>query len=359
MRSRLITDHCLRIAAIGFLSLALGACSSGASALHQQLYAFRLSPPSLVELSRQDRVVRQYPIAIPAGCGLHALYPAPRGAYLAIELSCAFGQAVVWVNTDTGDIKQAYTEADSHFLAWTPDGRAVYLRVDTINNPQVLRASISSGQDLVAIPANTYDLAPQPDGSDFLYSFSRGMGYGSETWLAHNDGSDVKQILSDSMNYLSLLRWSPDGNRIAYIKIPDSATPYTVGELWVAGADGSDARFLARADAGHGFAPAWSPDGTQIAFVVRDNPNDPEADQSPDALVSHIALVNVETGQSTSLTNFPGARVDAPAWSPDGASLTFTAVLNGRMQVQSADPASGKTHVVLAESACCSAWLRK
>lgn len=349
----------MRITVIGFLSLALGACSGGLSALHQHLYAFRLSPPSLVELSLQNGVVRQYPITVPAGCSLHNLVPAPRGAYLAMELSCAFGQAVVWVNTDTGDIKQAYTEADSHFLAWTPDGRAVYLKVDTINNPQIVRAAISGKQDFISIPATTYDLAPELDGSGFLFSFSRGMGYGSETWSAHKDGSTVKQIMTDSMNYLSLMRWSPDGKRIAFIKIPDSATPYTVGELWVAGADGSNPSFLAKADAGHGFAPAWSPDGTQIAFVVRDNPDDPQADQSPDALVSHIALVNVETGQSRPLTKFQNARVDAPAWSPDGSSITFTTVLNGRMQVQSSDLASGEIHTVLAESACCSAWIQK
>ncbi len=135
--------------------------------------------------------------------------------------------------------------------------------------------------------------------------------------------------------------------------------PFTVGELWVMQADGSNARKLSDADAGHGFSEAWSPDGSRIAFVVRENAKDVEADQNADALRSQVAIVNVNNGSQTLLTSFPSARVEAPAWSPDGNTLTFTVVLNDRMNVYVVIAASGEIRETIAAPACCPVWMRK
>ncbi len=323
------------------------------------LYVFRTNPSALVELSSDYKPIHEIPVSIPAGCSLDNIYPSPRGAYLAMELGCAFGQTVVWINTDTGEVKQAVTDSDSHFLAWANDGQAVYLKVDSIGNPHIIRADVNGKQDSVSIAPLTYDLAPTPNDSNFTFTFSRGMGLGSEMWLAQGNGNPIRQIAADKNNYLSFARWSPDRKQIAFIKIPDSATPFTVGELWLMNADGSNARELAGADAGHGFPPNWSPDGTRIAFVVRENPQDVNADQNASALVSNIYVMNVESGKLIQLTHFQNARVEAPSWSPDGNKIAFTAVLNDKMNVYLADAASGATQITLTESACCPAWLRK
>ncbi len=117
-----------------------------------------------------------------------------------MELECSFGRTAVWLNTETGEPKQAVTDSDSHFLAWTPDGRGMYLRVDSINRPHIIRAYIDGKQDSVSITELTYDLAPAPpsnpfsDGSDFIFSFSRGMGLGSEMYFAQFDGRLVVRI---------------------------------------------------------------------------------------------------------------------------------------------------------------------
>lgn len=322
-------------------------------------YVFRVDPSALVELSSDYKPIHEIPISIPAGCALDNTYPSPRGAYLAMELGCAFGQTVVWVNTDTGIVKQAVTDSDSHFLAWTNDGQSVYLKVDTIGNPRIIRMNVNGKRYSVPIAALTYDLAPSPDGNNFTFTFSRGMGFGSEMWLAKLNGNVLNQLFADKNNIISFARWSPNGKQIAFIKIPDSSTPFTLGELWLMNANGSNAHRLADADAGHGFPPAWSSDGMRIAFVVRENPQDANADQNASALVSNIYIVNVESGKLTQLTRFQNARVEAPNWSPDGNRIAFTAVLNDKMNVYIADAASDATQIVLTESACCPAWMRK
>ena len=322
-------------------------------------YVFRLNPPALVELSSDYKPTYEIPITIPAGCSLDNLFQSPRGAYLAMELSCSFGQTVVWVNTDTGEVKQAYTDSDSHFLAWANDGQTIYLKVDSIGNPHIVRVNVNGNQDFVPVTALTYDIAPSPDSENFTFTFSRGLGLGSEIWLAQYGGNIVKQLQADRNNILSFVRWSPDGKQMAFIKIPDSQTPFAVGELWVMNADGSNAHKLADADAGHGFPPAWSPDGKRIAFVVRENPQDANADQSPDALRSNIYVVDINAGKMTQLTHLDNARVEAPAWSPDGKEIAFTAFLNDKMNVYLADTTSDLTQTVSPGSACCPVWTRK
>ncbi len=168
-----------------------------------------------------------------------------------------------------------------------------------------------------------------------------------------------QHLYADPFNYISFARYSPDGSQIAFIKIPDTQTPFTVGELWVMNSNGSNARKLADADAGHGYAANWSPDGKRIAFVVRENPEDERADQASDALISNVYIVDVKGGDLTQITHLENGRVETPFWSPDGNTLAFNVVINDRMEVQIADLITGKIRPLGTESTCCPAWIRK
>ncbi len=342
----------------------LAGCSPGIpatrTAAHGALYVFRTEQPALVEVSSDRQVLHETPLAVPGGCSLGGLYAPPVGGMLAAEYSCSFGQAVALVNTATGAITQPVTDSDSHFMAWAPDGRELYLKVDTLGRPHIVRIGLDGTRQEVPITELTYDLSPRPGTRDeFLFSFSRGMGLGSEMWLARSGGAVVKQMLADRDNYLSFARWSPDGSRIAFIKIADTATPFTVGALWLMDADGSNPRKLADVDAGHGFAEAWSPDGKRIAFVVRENRDDPRADQDAAALRSNLGVVSANGGGQMSLTHLPGARVEAPVWSPDATSIAFAALLDDKMNAYVLNVQSGQAEQVLAASACCPVWVTK
>ncbi len=276
-----------------------------------------------------------------------------------IELSCPNGQTVLFLDTNSAAVTQPITDSDSHFLAWTPDGKAAYLKVDSLGNAHIALVDTEGRNDFVPITEFTYDLSTNPVNHDFTFTFSRGLGQGSELWLAKRASEVVQLLYSDPYNYISFARFSPDGSQIAFIKTPDTQTPFTIGELWMMGSGGSNPRKLAEADAGHGYAANWSPDGKRIAFVARENPEDEQADQSSEALVSNIYIVDVQSGARTQVTNLQNGRVETPLWSPDGNTLAFNVVINDRMEVRIAELATGQIRSLITESTCCPAWLRK
>ncbi len=325
-----------------------------------KFYMYRFDPPAFVEFSKDFQVVDEIPFSIPPNCRLFNVFPAPIGSFMAIELSCPNGQTVLLLDVTTASVTQPITDSDSHFLSWTENGKSVALRVDSLGAPRILRlnADTLKNED-IPISDLTYNLAAQPDTDRFSFTFSRGLGYGSEMDLAEHNGKIVQSLYADLYNYLSFAEWAPNAKQVAFIKIPDNQTPFTVGELWVMGEDGSHPRKLADADAGHGYAAHWSPDGEQIAFIVRENPDDEQANQVSNALISNIYIVDVESGVLTKVTQLEDGRVETPFWSPDGNTLAFNTVINDRMEVRIADLTTGEIQSLMTESACCPAWMRK
>ena len=323
------------------------------------LYIYRFEPPALIEFSENVQAIREIPFSLPPHCNLFNIFSPPVGKYLAIELSCPNGQTVLFFDTEIHAITQPVQDSDSHFLAWTPDGRAAYLKIDSLGSPRVVRLFTEGRIEGLSVSEFTYDLAASSHFNEFTFTFSRGLGQGSELYLAERDGRISNLLYADTDNYLSFARFSPDGMQIAFVKTPDTQTPFTVGELWVMDRAGSSARKLADADAGHGYAVSWSPDGERLAFVVRENPEDEHADQSADALIGNIYIVQVESGALTQITFLENGRVESPLWSPDGNTLAFNAVVDDRMTVHTVDLAAGAFRSLLTEPACCPAWVRK
>jgi len=349
--------------------LFLASCAPALQTPLPSLVIYRFDPPAFLEFSEDLQPIKEIPFSVPPNCGLYNTFPAPVGEFVLIELNCPNGQTVLFLDLESASVSQPVTDTDSHFLAWVRAGGAVYLRVDSLGSPQIISVRIDGKKEFVPVTEFTYDIDSSSNLGEFIFTISRGLGYGSELYLAKNNGQTTQLLYADQYNYISFARFSPDGKRIAFIKTPDTQTPFTVGELWSIPAivtfanktpsSMKEGRYLAHADAGHGYAVNWSPDGTKIAFVMRSNPEDERADQSSDALISNIYFVDVESGEATQITNFTDARAETPYWSPQGNILSFNVVLNGRMQVHVADLVSGEIRTLITESTCCPMWMRK
>jgi Tol biopolymer transport system component len=298
------------------------------------------------------------PFAVPANCSIYSLYPNPVQPYLAVELLCGDHAQVIILDIQSGKSSIPIDDSDSRFLAWTPDGRQVYLRVDTLGNPRVIRFTVAGGRsETLAFPPTLYDLVILPDGKSVLYSTTQGIGSGSEVWLAAPDGKSARGVFIDRQNIVAYLRPSPEGNQVAFILFPDSQVPFPNGELWVMDVNGENPHKLASADAGHGYAPAWSPDGTQIVFVVRENASDRRVEQSAGALISNLYQVEVQSGNLVPVTRFTDAIVETPLWSPDGSAVAFNIIRNGKIQASVHEMDSTAVMTLGNGLSCCAIWL--
>lgn len=109
---------------------------------------------------------------------------------------------------------------------------------------------------------------------------------------------------------------SPDGQRIAYIRAIgdyESAGPADT-ELWTMGIDGFDPAPIPTDGTRHG-SPAWSPDGERLAFVRYADADAPE-------LVTIPAAGGPATVVSRPSQSGDGV-IDAVDWSPDGTRLAY------------------------------------
>jgi dipeptidyl aminopeptidase/acylaminoacyl peptidase len=139
---------------------------------------------------------------------------------------------------------------------------------------------------------------------------------------------------------ISDLRWSPDGNELAFIaKDPGSKKP----QIFIMPMNGGDPVRITESKTGVD-EYSWSPDGTKLAFVAQDTVPNPKAIEHHEdafqvtennylvrAAVNpwHIWLVSAKGDSARQLTRgFSSLNTDQGtmtplAWSPDGRSITF------------------------------------
>jgi len=275
----------------------------------------------------------------------------------ASDLVFSRGQDIFIANSSGGNARKLATATASvHSLRFSPDGRRLRFSVhDLKNDTEALWELNRDGSGLHPLLPGWND-SPQeccghwtPDGKYFLFeSFRAGR---NNIWVlperAHWFGgrADPMQLTNGPLDFThpvpsrdgkriftvgvqprgELVRYdgktgfvpyfggisaaglafSPDGQWIAYISVPDRT-------LWRSKLDGSERLQLTNISEMWASLPRWSPDGKQIVFMGRRNNTNWRAYLvSPDGGAPRDLLPGAEAGYD-------------PAWSPDGESIVLS-----------------------------------
>jgi len=120
---------------------------------------------------------------------------------------------------------------------------------------------------------------------------------------------------------------SPDGSAVAYARLTsDIMTDRTRSNIWMVNADGGNHRPLLSGTAGYS-SPRWSPSGDRLAYVSG------IAGRGPELYVRWM-----DTGQAALLSNLMTAP-SGLTWSPDGTQIAFTAHVQGEESQLATAPA--------------------
>jgi Tol biopolymer transport system component len=203
--------------------------------------------------------------------------------------------------------------------AWSPDGRQIAFTTDRDGNNEIYVMDADGGNpiNLTNNPGSDTDPAWSPNGRSIAFASGAGIfvietsGEG-RTRLTRADPGEIEWALGASDGSAT---WSPDGERIAFVRTFDGPTPAAMtAPVYTVAADGSGVP-VHFADGGWNNAGIdWAPDGAYLA-VGRVSSHDKW---------SSVALIS-ESGE-TGLPN-PGGWTHAadPAVSPDGARIAVAA----------------------------------
>jgi TolB protein len=176
----------------------------------------------------------------------------------------------LWVMKADGSERKQLTENAAKKLAfapaWSPDGRKIaYSQMEPEGggppsdaDVMIMDADGKNGKTL----GKGLMPAWSPDGKKIVYcNVSKDGGFEPRLWIMDADGKNAKQLL---MGRALMGAWSPDGKKLAYTGAEEGERPQP--HIYVCKADGSEPKQITlKQDFGE-LAPRWSADGKRIYF---------------------------------------------------------------------------------------------
>ncbi len=244
---------------------------------------------------------------------------------------------VLTANADGTELKELTQGSEP---AWSSDGQRIAFRRGIQGEPGFIYVIGADGSDERRLVEGD-EPAWSPDDEQIAYRGDGGI------FTINADGSGVpRKIVGDETDlprgegyrpdlhntgWVGEPSWSPDGDRIAFVRVEADSLDWWGGRLenvYIIGIDGSEPRLLTRfckieppgtgSYPCHSRSPAWSGNGGEVAVVA----------------ASSVATVRVdgsdEAGGQVSRHLQPPRANGGLTWSSDGRHIVFGGEANGR-----------------------------
>lgn len=250
------------------------------------------------------------------------------------------GSSSLWIMNPQGGALRQLTQVNSppgsHYApSWSPDGKRVaFINYDTVS-PQVWSIAVS-GDGLQAITKQaTGDKSwpiYAPDGNSIY--FNRGETLW-KTPVSPDSGAAVGEPIKVADLGSIVIRnatLSASGKWLAYSAATSTDNLISVPMSPLTNEPAGSPSFLTNQPGTRHIAPAFSPDGSRIAFSTMRRGN-----------TSNLWIADADGGNLNQVTT-EGGRF--PSWYPDGKQLAFLSVRQGRRRFRSIAAAGGNEKVL-------------
>ena len=278
--------------------------------------------------------------------GSHPVW-SPDGQWLAFQGVSApdldalpMGSSTLWIVNSQGGEPRQLTQANNppgtHYApSWSPDGRRVaFINFNTVS-PQVWSIAVS-GDGLQSITKHgTGDKSwpiYAPDGNSIYYNRGEALW---KTPISPDSGAAVGNPIKVADLGSTVIRnatLSASGKWIAYSATTSTDNLISVPISPLTNEPAGSPSFLTNQPGTRHIAPAFSPDGSKIAFSAQRRGN-----------ASNLWIADADGGNLNQITT-EGGRF--PSWYPDGKQLAFLSDRQGQRKFWSIAAAGGNEKVL-------------